>query len=163
MIELLPHINASLNGLATILLIVGWVLIKQRKETAHKQVMLACFGVSALFLACYLVYHFNIEGGSKRFPDYPPPGIRYLYLSILLTHVLLAIAVPFLAITTIYWGLTNQRAKHRWLARWTFPIWLYVSVTGVIVYVMLYQLFPPRPAKAMLKDNSSQVVQICRY
>ncbi len=152
MIELLPHINASLNGLATILLILGWILIKQRKEQAHKQVMLACFGVSTVFLACYLTYHFNIEGGSKRFPLDTAPAIRYSYYAILLSHVLLAIAVPFLAVTTIYWGLTNQRAKHRWLARWTFPIWLYVSVTGVVVYVMLYQLFPPQPAKAMLKE-----------
>lgn len=150
MIELLPHVNASLNSLATILLVVGWVLIKRRKETAHKWTMLACFGVSAIFLASYLTYHFNIEGGSKRFPTDTLPAIRYSYYFILLTHVVLAITVPFLAITTIYWGLTNQRRKHRWLARWTFPIWLYVSITGVIVYVMLYQLFPPKPAKVML-------------
>lgn len=162
MIELLPHINASLNSLATILLVVGWVLIKQRKETAHKWTMLACFGVSAIFLASYLTYHFNIEGGSKRFPTDTLSAIRYCYYFILLTHVLLAITVPFLAITTIYWGLTNQRRKHRWLARWTFPIWLYVSVTGVIVYVMLYQLFPPKPAKVMLDvDRCGEVPMEC--
>jgi uncharacterized membrane protein YozB (DUF420 family) len=137
----LPHVNASLNALATVLLIVGYVLIKRRQEAAHKWTMLACFAVSVVFLGCYLTYHYHV--GSKKFPSYPPPAIRYTYYTILLTHVVLAAAVPFLAIGTIYLGLADKRLAHRRLARWTFPIWLYVSITGVIVYLLLYQLYPP--------------------
>jgi putative membrane protein len=142
-IETLPHINAALNALATILLIAGYVQIKRRQEAAHKWTMLACFGVSMIFLACYLTYHFNIPGGSKRFPSYPPDIVRYTYYGILLTHVILAAAVPFLAVATIWLGLADRRRRHTRLAWWTFPIWLYVSVTGVIVYLLLYQLYPP--------------------
>jgi putative membrane protein len=143
-IEILPHVNASLNALATVLLIVGYVQIKRRQEVAHKWTMLACFGVSVVFLACYLTYHFNIPGGSKRFPSYPPDAIRYGYYGLLLSHVLLAAAVPFLAVITIWLGLADRRRAHRKLAWWTFPIWLYVSITGVIVYLLLYQIYPPR-------------------
>jgi len=142
-IEILPHINASLNALATLLLIVGYVQIKQRQETAHKWTMLACFAVSVVFLACYLTYHFNIEGRSKRFPSYPPDFVRYAYYAILLTHVVLAAAVPFFAVATIWLGLADRRRQHKKLAWWTFPIWLYVSITGVVVYLMLYQIYPP--------------------
>jgi len=139
----LPHINAALNALATVLLVAGYVLIKRRQEAAHKWTMLGCFAVSVVFLACYLTYHFHLEGGSKKFPSYPPMAIRLSYYFILLTHIVLAAIVPFLAIATIYTGLADKRLVHRRLARWTFPIWLYVSVTGVIVYLMLYQLYPP--------------------
>jgi putative membrane protein len=142
-VPLLPHVNASLNALATVLLVAGWVLIKQRRERAHMWTMLACFAVSVVFLACYLFYHFNIPGGSKKFPSYPPPTIRFTYYGILLTHVVLAAAVPFLAIATIATGLLDNRRWHVKLARWTFPIWLYVSITGVLVYLLLYQLYPP--------------------
>jgi uncharacterized membrane protein YozB (DUF420 family) len=142
-VPLLPHVNATLNALATVLLVAGYVQIKQRRETAHKWTMLACFGVSVIFLACYLTYHFNIEGGSKKFPSYPPPLVRYSYYAILLTHVVLAATVPFLAVATIWLGLADRRRWHVRLAWWTFPIWLYVSVTGVIVYLLLYQLYPP--------------------
>ena len=141
----LPHVNAALNSLATLLLLAGYVLIKRRQERLHTWTMLACFGVSVVFLACYLTYHFNIPGGSKKFPSYPPPLVRFTYYGILLTHVVLAAAVPFLAVATIALGLADRRKGHVRLARWTFPIWLYVSVTGVIVYVMLYQLYPPLP------------------
>jgi len=144
-VSALPHINAALNALATLLLIVGYVLIKRRQEAAHKWTMLACFGVSVVFLACYLTYHFNIPGGSKRFPSYPPDIIRYSYYGLLLSHVLLAATVPFLAIATIWLGLVDRRSAHKKLAWWTFPIWLYVSVTGVIVYLLLYQIYPPQP------------------
>lgn len=154
-IPYLPHINASLNALAAVLLVVGYVLIKRRRETAHKWTMLAAFGVSVVFLACYLTYHFNIPGGSKKFPSYPPPAIRYTYYAVLLTHVLLAALVPFLAIGTIYLGLSNQRGRHRALARWTFPIWLYVSITGVLVYWLLYQVYPPLSPKAKLERRSN--------
>lgn len=141
-VKQLPHINASLNGLATVLLLLGFALIKRRQETAHKWTMLACFCVSVVFLACYLTYHYHLEGVSKRFPSYPPTAVRVTYYAILLTHVVLAALVPFLAIATIYAGLADKRALHRRLAKWTFPIWLYVSVTGVIVYLMLYQIYP---------------------
>ena len=142
-IPLLPHVNASLNALATILLILGYVQIKRRWERAHKWTMLACFAVSVAFLACYLTYHFNIPGGSKRFPSYPPVSVRYFYYSLLVSHVVLAAAVPILAIASIWLGLADRRRAHRKLSWWTFPIWLYVSITGVIVYLLLYQLYPP--------------------
>ena len=144
LVNALPHVNASLNALATVLLVVGFVLIKRRQETAHKWTMLACFAVSVVFLLSYLTYHFH--AGSVKFPtdeSYVPTAIRYSYYAILLTHVVLAATVPFLAIATIYLGLADKRLAHRRLAKWTFPIWLYVSVTGVIVYLMLYQIYPP--------------------
>jgi len=139
-VQALPHVNASLNALATVLLAVGFVLIKQRRETAHKWTMVACFLVSVLFLTCYLAYH--AAAGSRRFPDYPPNGVRYAYFGVLATHVILAMVVPPLAICTIVAGLRDRRTVHRRLARWTFPIWMYVSISGVVVYLMLYQLYP---------------------
>ncbi len=144
MIQWLPHVNVSLNALATLLLIAGFVLIKQRREDAHKKVMLATFGVNVVFLVCYLIYHAYV--GSKPFPTDPavaPKLVRYFYLGLLATHIVLAATVPFLAIATIYLGLRGRRAAHRKLAKWTWPIWLYVSVTGVIVYLMLYQIYVP--------------------
>jgi uncharacterized membrane protein YozB (DUF420 family) len=142
LIPLLPHVNASLNALATLLLVVGYVMIRRRRETAHQRTMLACFGVSVAFLACYTAYHVNTTV-VNRFPDYPPIAARYAYYFVLLTHVLLAAVVPVLAIITVGLGLRDRRAAHRRLARWTLPIWLYVSATGVLVYGMLYHLFPP--------------------
>lgn len=144
MIEWLPHINVSLNSLATLLLIVGFVLIKQKREAAHRNVMLATFGVNMVFLVCYLTYHYY--AGSKQFPKDPevaPTAIRYFYYALLASHVLLAAAVPVLAVWTIYLGLKGRRESHKKLAKWTWPIWLYVSVTGVIVYLMLYQIYVP--------------------
>ena len=96
--------------------------------------------MSTLFLVSYLIYH--ALAGSKKFPLDAPTVARYFYYVILLTHVVLAAAVPFLAVATIYFGLREKRLRHRRLAKWTFPIWLYVSVTGVVVYLMLYQLYP---------------------
>lgn len=126
------------------LLVVGFVFIKQRRELAHKRTMLACFGVSFVFLLSYLFYHFVVKDGSPtRFPQSAPKPARFTYLAVLLTHTILAAAVPFLATITIYLGLKDRRRAHRRLARWTFPIWLYVSITGVIVYLMLYQMYPP--------------------
>ncbi|MEY4180191.1 MAG: hypothetical protein RLY70_3765 [Planctomycetota bacterium] len=145
--QILPHVNASLNALATVLLIVGWRLIRQRRESAHRRVMLSAFAVSTVFLGSYLLYHFGArDGASTPFPPYPPAFVRYAYYAILLSHILLAMAVPFMAVASIYLGLRGYRSAHRRLARWTFPIWLYVSVTGVVVYVMLYQVFPPQQA-----------------
>jgi uncharacterized membrane protein YozB (DUF420 family) len=134
----LPHVNALLNFTATVLLAVGYVLIKQRREIAHRNVMLAAFGVSAAFLTCYLVYHFGVEL-TKKYPGGPP--LSYVYYTILISHILLAMAVPVLAIGTIYTGLKDRRAAHRRWAKICFPIWLYVSVTGVVIYWMLYRMF----------------------
>src|SRR3954462_554836 len=129
--SIFPHLNASLNGLATVLLVIGLGLIKAKREAAHKWVMLGCFGVSIVFLGCYLYYHFAVKHGvSTAFPSYAPDGIRYGYYGMLLSHILLAMAVPVLAIMTIYYGLKDDRPKHLRWAKVTFPIWLYVSVTG---------------------------------
>lgn len=137
----LAHINALLNATATVLLVVGYVLIKQRRETAHKRTMLTAFGVSVLFLISYLAYHVWPVGAQAT----PFPGPRSVklgvYLPLLISHILLAMVVPPLAAVTIYLGLRDKRERHRRLARWTFPIWLYVSVTGVLVYLMLYQIW----------------------
>lgn len=140
-IPILPHVNASLNALATLLLIAGFVLIKCGREKAHGRTMLACFCVSVFFLACYLTYHANTTA-VNRFPTYPPAAVRYTYYCVLLTHILLAGLVPLLAIASIFLGLRERRTAHRRLSQWTFPIWLYVSLTGVIVYLMLYHFFP---------------------
>lgn len=139
----LPHVNASLNALATVLLVVGLWLIKTRRERAHKWAMIACFGVSAAFLASYLTYHFTVEF-SRPFPRADYPRVAIVYYVILLTHILLAMAVPFLAIASIWLGLKDRRRGHVRVSKWTFPIWLYVSVTGIVVYAMLYHLYLPK-------------------
>ncbi len=137
----LPHVNAGLNSLATILLVAGFILVKQNKLQAHKIAMLGCFGVSVVFLICYLIYHFNVP--SRKFPGESYPSVKYVYYLILLTHVVLAAAVPFLAVTSIVLGFRNKIEAHKKLVKWTFPIWLYVSITGVVVYLMLYIFFQP--------------------
>jgi putative membrane protein len=134
----LPTVNALLNAAATLLLLLGFYLIKSGREQAHKRAMLTAFAVSVLFLISYLTYHFQ----ALHVPFTGPDAVRYVYYAILLPHVLLAATVPFLAVVTIYFGLTDQRVRHRRIARWTFPIWLFVSITGVIVYLMLYHLYP---------------------
>jgi putative membrane protein len=134
----LPTINAFLNATAAVLLVWGFTLIKQKRIAEHRRVMLSAFTVSCIFLACYLVYHYNV--GSVHFPR--PGWVKTLYLTILTTHTILALTVPFLAIITLNRALRGRFDKHRKIARWTFPIWLYVSVTGVIVYLMLYHLYP---------------------
>lgn len=138
----LPAVNAGLNGLATLLLLAGFILIKSGKRTAHRNVMLLAFCVSVLFLACYLTYHFGLRHytgeSSKSFPDLG--FIRLVYLTILFSHILLAVPVPVLSLMTIRYGLRGRLEQHRFWARITFPIWLYVSVTGVIIYYMLYHL-----------------------
>ena len=137
----LPAVNASLNGLATLLLLIGFGFIKRGKVIAHRNTMLSAFAVSVVFLACYLTYHFHVP--SKAFPQVTVPGLRETYLGILLTHVVLAAAIPFLAVITIWRALvTKDFARHKRIARVTYPIWLYVSVTGVLIYVMLYQVAP---------------------
>ena len=132
----LPVVNASLNATAAVLLVWGYVLIRRHSIAAHRKVMLAAFATSSVFLVCYLVYHFNV--GSVRFPR--TGVVRMVYLSILTTHTVLAATVPPLAIVTLNRGLRGRFDRHRKIARWTLPVWLYVSVTGVVVYWMLYQM-----------------------
>lgn len=134
----LPLVNATLNGLATVLLLIGFTLIRQGKVNAHHQTMLLAFAVSCLFLISYLVYHYHV--GSVKFDK--PGWVRTIYLWILGTHTALAATVPVLAIVTLRRAVKRQFGKHRAIAKWTLPIWLYVSVTGVIVYVLLYQVRP---------------------
>ncbi len=148
-VEQLPAVNATLNAIAAVLLIVGWLLIKSGRERAHKNTMLSAFAVSIAFLACYLVYHFQV--GSVKFTG--PSPVREAYLTLLASHVILAAAVPVLAVITIYLGLRDRRQKHRKVARWTFPIWLYVSVTGVVIYVMLYHLYPGPAEGSIIKPS----------
>jgi uncharacterized membrane protein YozB (DUF420 family) len=131
----LPALNAILNGTAAVLLLTGYVLIRQGKRDAHKKVMLTAFSVSIVFLISYLIYH--SQTGVLHYPHTGP--IRTVYFTILFTHTVLAALVPFLAVITLRRGLKGLYVKHKRLARWTFPIWMYVSVTGVVVYLMLYQ------------------------
>jgi uncharacterized membrane protein YozB (DUF420 family) len=135
MLHALPAVNAMLNAIATVLLITAYVLILNRRIDAHRRVMIAAFATSSLFLICYVVYHAQV--GSVRFTR--QGFVRPLYFGILITHVTLAAAVPPLAIVTLSRGLKARFDRHKAIARWTLPIWLYVSVTGVLVYVLLYQ------------------------
>jgi uncharacterized membrane protein YozB (DUF420 family) len=132
----LPALNAVLNSLSTVLLLVGYVLIRQGRKNAHRNVMIAALVSSGLFLTSYLYYHYQV--GSVRFQGTGPA--RTLYFSVLITHTILAAAVPFLAAVTVIHAWRKRWAKHTGIARWTLPIWLYVSVTGVLVYLMLYQM-----------------------
>ncbi len=132
----LPTVNALLNGTAASLLVAGFVLIRTGRRDAHRRVMTAAFACSVLFLVSYLVYHF--EAGSVRFRG--TGSVRTVYLTILLTHTVLAAIVPFLAVTTLVLARKGRFEAHRRLARVTLPVWLYVSVTGVVIYLMLYRM-----------------------
>ena len=138
----LPTINASLNGLATVLLVTGFLLIRQGKRDAHRNVMLTAFGVSVVFLVCYLAYHAGLHHytGERGKPFTGTGVIRVVYFAILISHVILAAVVPFLAIITLYRGLKADWVRHKKIAKVTFPVWLYVSITGVVIYLMLYHL-----------------------
>jgi uncharacterized membrane protein YozB (DUF420 family) len=136
MLSTLPAVNATLNAIAAVLLVCGYVMIRRGRIETHRKFMLAAFGTSALFLVSYLVYHANI--GSRPFTGQGP--IRVVYYTILLTHVVLAAAILPMALITLTHALRARFERHVPIARWTLPIWLYVSVTGVVVYVMLYQM-----------------------
>jgi uncharacterized membrane protein YozB (DUF420 family) len=133
----LPALNATLNGIAAILLTAGYAAIRSGRPDLHKRCMLAALTTSALFLVSYVVYHLNV--GSRPFAG--QGAIRALYFGILITHVILAAAILPLALTTAVRGLLSQYDRHVRIARWTLPLWLYVSVTGVVIYLMLYQLY----------------------
>jgi len=131
----LPAVNATLNAISGTLLVIAYALIRARKIEQHRKVMIAAFAASSLFLVCYVIYHAQV--GSVRFTRHG--FVRPLYFTILITHVTLAAAVLPMAIVTLSRGLKGRYPQHRRIARWTFPIWLYVSITGVIVYILLYQ------------------------
>jgi uncharacterized membrane protein YozB (DUF420 family) len=134
----LPALNAALNAVVTVLLVTGYIMIRRGRVRQHQACMLTALGLSAVFLASYVVYH--IEVGSIRFTTGGWP--RLLYYTILVTHVPLAATVLPLAIVTVRRALRGRFDAHRRIARWTLPIWLYVAVTGVLVYLMLYRWFP---------------------
>jgi uncharacterized membrane protein YozB (DUF420 family) len=136
-ISTLPLVNATLNGIAAVLLVTGYICIKRRRIVAHRRVMISAFATSVLFLLSYLIYH--AQAGSRPFPGQGP--IRTVYFLILISHVVLAAVIPPLAGLTLWRGLRGRFDRHVPLARWTLPLWLYVSVTGIVVYLMLYQLY----------------------
>jgi uncharacterized membrane protein YozB (DUF420 family) len=133
----LPALNATLNGIAAILLVTGYLFIKQGRRRQHQWCMLGALTTSALFLVSYVTYH--LHAGSRPFPGQGP--IRAVYFGILITHVILAAVIVPLALLTAVRGLRSQFDKHVRIARWTFPLWVYVSVTGVVIYLMLYELY----------------------
>jgi uncharacterized membrane protein YozB (DUF420 family) len=135
--NVLPAVNATLNAVSGILLLIGYVLIRRGQINAHRNAMLAAFGSSTLFLVCYLLYH--AEVGSRPFTG--QGSVRFVYFAILISHIILAAAILPMAIATLSRGLKGQYSRHVRIAKWTFPMWMYVSVTGVVVYLMLYQLY----------------------
>ncbi|MBI4561106.1 MAG: DUF420 domain-containing protein [Candidatus Rokubacteria bacterium] len=137
--SILPTVNAALNGTSAVLLATGYLFIRKKNVTAHLSCMLTAFGASVLFLVSYVIYHYSV--GSVPFGG--RGWIRGVYFTLLLSHIVLAAAIVPLALTTIYRAWSGQFDRHRRIARWTLPVWLYVSVTGVIVYWMLYHLYGP--------------------
>ena len=133
----LPALNATLNGIAGLFLLAGYYFIRQRQIARHRAAMIGAFAMSTLFLISYLVYHANV--GSRPFPGEGP--VRTLYFAILITHIVLAAAIVPLALVTLWRGLKRDDVRHRRIARITWPIWMYVSVTGVVIYLMLYQMY----------------------
>ena len=133
----LPALNATLNGIAGALLALGYYFIRRKRVAAHRVCMLSAFAASTLFLVSYLIYHSQV--GSRPFPGHG--GVRLLYFTILITHITLAAAIVPMALITLRRGLRLDVARHRRIARWTWPLWMYVSVTGVVIYVMLYRLY----------------------
>jgi putative membrane protein len=137
----LPTVNASLNALCTVFLTAGYVFIRRGQKDAHRNCMVAAVITSAIFLTCYLTYHTLVKGVT-RFQG--PPGPRAIYLTILITHSFLAVVILPMVLITVRNAIKQRWEAHKRLARWTWPLWMYVSVTGVIVYLMLYHWYPPR-------------------
>jgi uncharacterized membrane protein YozB (DUF420 family) len=140
-LSIFPAINASLNAASALLIVTGRALIRRKKIQTHRAFMIAAVVASSLFLVSYLYYHAHV--GSVRFPG--QGWVRPVYFTLLLSHTLLAAAVVPLVILSLSAGLRGRFDRHRRVARWTYPIWLYVSVTGVVVYLMLYQIYGARP------------------
>jgi putative membrane protein len=142
----LPAVNASLNGLSAIFLTLGFIFIRQKKIIAHRNCMISAFCTSVIFLICYVVYHsyrfYVLHIGPTKFVN--PEWFRPIYLAILLTHTILAIVIVPMILITLSRALRERFDAHKKIARWTWPLWMYVSVTGVIVYLLLYQIFPQK-------------------
>jgi len=137
----LPAVNATLNGLSAIFLVVGFIAINRGNKIAHRNCMITSFCTSVIFLACYLTYHVTVKTVT-HFID--PAWFRPIYLTLLVTHTVLAVAIVPLILMTL-WGAGKQDfVAHKTIARWTWPLWLYVSVTGVVIYLLLYQIFPQK-------------------
>jgi uncharacterized membrane protein YozB (DUF420 family) len=139
----LPLVNACLNSLSTVFLTAGYVFIKRKHERAHRNCMIAALATSTLFLASYLYYHYH--AGRTIFPD---NWFRPIYLGILLTHTVLAVVIVPLVFAAVIQAIRGRFESHRKIARWTWPMWMYVSVTGVLIYLLLYQIFPQPVAPA---------------
>jgi uncharacterized membrane protein YozB (DUF420 family) len=135
--SIFPAINATLNGASAVLIVTGRSLIRRKMVASHRACMIAAVTTSSAFLACYLYYHAHV--GSVRFPG--QGWVRPVYFGVLISHTLLAAAVPVLVILSLTFALRQKFERHRRIARWTYPIWLYVSITGVIVYLLLYQVY----------------------
>lgn len=144
----LPTVNACLNSVATVLLAAGWIFIRRGQWRAHRAAMIAAFAVSTLFLVCYLAYHALV--GHVPFTGHG--GVRLVYFAILISHILLAVSVPFLAIAMFVLAARGRWDAHRRLGRITMPIWLYVSVTGVVIYLMLYHFYPAPPREPIMEE-----------
>jgi len=142
----LPAVNASLNGTSAVFLTAGFVFIRQKKIIAHRNCMISAFCVSVIFLICYVTYHSYLavvlHRGPTRFEN--PLWFRPIYLAILLTHTVLAMVIVPMILVTLIRALRERFDRHKIIARWTWPLWMYVSVTGVIVYLLLYQIFPQK-------------------
>lgn len=135
--SIFPAIDATLNGTTAVLLVIGHHFIKRGSMAKHRAVMIAAFATSSVFLACYLYYHFHVGSVHFRGQGWSRP----VYFSILISHTVLAAVVVPMILITLPLGLRNRFDRHRRIARWTYPIWMYVSVTGVVVYLMLYKIF----------------------
>ena len=144
----LPTVNAALNSLATLLLAAGWIFIRRGNWRAHRAAMIAAFAVSTLFLVCYLTYHALVG----HVPFTGQGTVRLVYLAILLTHIVLAVTVPVLAIAMFTLAARGRWEAHRRLGKITMPIWLYVSVTGVVIYLMLYHFYPGSPPEPIRQE-----------
>jgi len=138
MLAMLPHVNAALNTIATVLLLSGFILIRAKRPDLHRPVMIATIVVSAVFLICYLIYHFTAPVFIYRGPDWSRPA----YYTLLISHVILATLVTPMVAVTAWRALRGQFERHRKIARWTWPIWFYVTTSGVAIYVVLYHMFP---------------------
>jgi len=134
----LPHVNAALNGLSAVLLLCGFVAIKSKRINTHRTLMISAILSSTLFLVCYLIYHYH--AGRTVFRD--PAWLRPYYLALLLTHTVLAVVIVPMVFMTLLRAWRQDFQRHRRLARWTWPLWMYVSVTGVLIYFLLYHWFP---------------------
>ena len=134
----LPALNACLNGSSAVLLAAGYIMIRQGRREAHRNCMIAAFMTSSVFLVCYLVYHYF--AGRTVFRD--PAWFRPWYIALLLSHTILAVVILPLILRTLWLGMKKRFEAHKKIARWTWPLWMYVSVTGVVVYLILYHIFP---------------------